>query len=355
MISFYPGPSALYKRIPEFMEEACATGVLSINHRSPEFVAISKKTVALFREKMGLPDGYMLFFTSSATECWEIIAQSLLLKQSYHLYNGAFGEKWLEYTQKLHVDSLGKAFGVHEALNVDNYPIPTNSELIAITHNETSNGTEVNNTIIASFRNKYPEKLIAIDATSSMGGVYLDFKNADIWFASVQKCFGLPAGMAVMICSPKAIARAVELKENNHYNSLISMVERMKDFQTTYTPNVLSIFLLMKVLEAMPTIEVISEKSYQNAQNWYDFFIGINGFDVLVTDPTIRSTTVITVKGTEEAIKILKMKAKENGILLGNGYGTWKSDTFRIANFPAIETESINKLKEFLTTFRLKF
>jgi phosphoserine aminotransferase len=55
---------------------------------------------------------------------------------------------------------------------------------------------------------KIPDALIAVDATSSMAGVELDWQSADIWFASVQKCFGLPAGMAVMVCSPRALQYA---------------------------------------------------------------------------------------------------------------------------------------------------
>jgi phosphoserine aminotransferase len=355
MISFYPGPSRLYNRIPEFMKEAYDRGVLSINHRSPEFVEISKKTISLFREKLELPEDYTLFFTSSATECWEIIAQSLIIENSYHLYNGAFGEKWMEYTRKLHKENSGRQFGIEEILNPLDYPVNKGAELIALTQNETSNGTSLSNEQISSYRLKYPDKLIAVDATSSMAGVYLDFRNADIWYASVQKCFGLPAGLAVMVCSPKALKRANEIGEENHYNSLISMVERMKDFQTTYTPNVLNIYLLMKVLEMIPSVKQTEENIHGNAQKWYDFLAGIKEFDLLIKNKQIRSDTVIAVLGKEEMISRIKKEAKEQGILLGNGYGSWKSNTFRIANFPAIEAEEINKLKDFFTTFSLKF
>ena len=355
MISFYPGPSTLYSRIPDFMDEACKKGVLSINHRSPEFVVISKKTISLFREKLDLPEDYTLFFTSSATECWEIIAQSLIQEQSYHLYNGAFGEKCLEYTQKLHKKSTGKEIALGESLNAEDNVIPKEAELIALTHNETSNGTELSNQSLNSYRLLYPDKLIAVDATSSMAGVYLDFRNADVWYASVQKCFGLPAGLAVMICSPKAIKRALEIGEKDHYNSLISMVERMKDFQTTYTPNVLNIYLLMKVLEMVDPIHEMDRKTRAKAQNWYDFFKEVKGVELLVKNQEQRSATVIALKGKEDIISQVKKEAKEAGILLGNGYGNWKTTTFRIANFPAIEADDINKLKDFLTTFSLKF
>ncbi|HSZ25352.1 MAG TPA: hypothetical protein VK766_06535, partial [Cytophagaceae bacterium] len=61
------------------------------------------------------------------------------------------------------------------------------------------------------------------------------------------------------------------------------------------------------------------------------------------------------LKGDVNTISNIKVEAKEVGLLLGNGYGSWKNDTFRIANFPAIEAHEIDKLKDFLTRFRLKY
>jgi len=348
MISFYPGPSRLHPNIPEYAAEAFKSGILSVNHRSPEFVELSQKTIALFKQKLLLPDDYMLFFLSSATECWEIITQSLVQKKSYHLYNGAFGEKWLEQTKKIRNESEGVCFELNEQLSPDTYPVPNDAELIAITQNETSNGTEVSNQIIEKYKINYPEKLIAIDATSSMGGLYLDFKQGDIWFASVQKCFGLPAGMAVMVCSPKAIQRANYINERNYYNSLIFNIEKMKLAQTTHTPNVFAIFLLMKVLCEMTSINTIDKRTRENAENWYDFFSTSNKVELLVKNPSVRSGSVIALKGKEEMVDKLKKEAKIQGLLLGNGYGNWKSNTFRIANFPAIQANEIDLLKDFL-------
>ena len=73
MISFYPGPSRLYNKIPAFMQEACDKGVLSINHRSPEFVEISKKTISLFKQKLNVPEEYTL----------ELLKQELQLLDIY--------------------------------------------------------------------------------------------------------------------------------------------------------------------------------------------------------------------------------------------------------------------------------
>ena len=82
MISFYPGPSRVHEEIPDYVKEAYREGILSINHRSEEFMSMSEKTISLLKNKLEIPKNYSVFYTTSATECWEIIAQSLSLFKS---------------------------------------------------------------------------------------------------------------------------------------------------------------------------------------------------------------------------------------------------------------------------------
>ena len=69
----------------------------------------------------------------------------------------------------------------------------------------------------------------------------------------------------------------------------------------------------------------------------------------MIKNEEVRSETVFAIKGTVDEILVLKQKAKENNIILGNGYGEWKDNTFRIANFPAIEVWEFDKLKTLLS------
>jgi len=347
MISFYPGPSRVHDEIPRYVKAAAQKGVMSMNHRSEEFVVISKKTIRLLKQKLNIPKNYTIFFTSSATECWEIIAQSLTTERSYHFFNGAFGKKWFDYTRAIHKKAEAIVFSREEKVNTSQFVIAKNA-LCCFTQNETSNGTQVDNNILKSFRTKNPEVLIAVDATSSMAGIKLDFKQADVWFASVQKCFGLPAGLALMVCSPKAIERGKEINEVSHYNSLVNMVGMMEKFQTTHTPNVLGIYLLMKVLESMKPINEIHKKTTQRFKEWELLFKGFKTAKLLVQNPVVRSFTVLTIEAESDLIERVKSKARKNGCLLGDGYGDLKKTTFRIANFPALKNKEIEKLQKIL-------
>ena len=348
IMTFYPGPSKVYPQVGQYLQDAFSKGILSINHRSPECMEITHGAIEGLHQKLNIPTDYFVYFISSATEAWEIIAQSLTQSQSVHYYNGAFGKKWAEYAQKLVFNIEEISFGINDLPITDaqnGY-----NDIVCITQNETSNGTQIKD--LRPFRSAFPEAIIAVDATSSLGGIELDWQQGDVWFASVQKCLGLPAGMGIMICSPKAIKRAEQINDRKYYNSLLFIHENFQKFQTNYTPNVLNIYLLNKIIFNISNISIISERIKQQALDWYDFYEKLENKvgTALVQNSLVRSDTVITIEGTEEQIKQIKTLTKTKGITIGNGYGSWKNTSYRIANFPAIETFEIIKLRNILLT-----
>jgi phosphoserine aminotransferase len=338
-MTFYPGPSKVYPQVANYLQEAFAEGILSVNHRSQEGMEIIRGAIEGLHEKLNIPDDYHVYFISSATEAWEIIAQSLTRQTSLHYYNGAFGEKWAHYAEKLVYEIERIPFELTELPDLQN--VINFNDVVCITQNETSNGTQIKN--IKPFREVFSEAIIAVDATSSLGGIEFDYKDGDVWFASVQKCLGLPAGMGIMICSPRAIERANEINDRKFYNSLLFIHENFQKFQTHYTPNMLSIYLVKKLMQEVENISIIDKRLKLQANKWYDFFDN-KEVKCLINNSKVRSDTVITIKGTEEEIKHMKALTKAHKITVGNGYGSWKNTTFRIANFPAIEEFEIEAL-----------
>ena len=351
MISFYPGPSRVHDDIPRYVKDAHKKGILSINHRSDDFMRISEKTIGLLKDRLNIPKDYTIFYTSSATECWEIIAQSLTKKKSYHIFNGSFGQKWYEYAKKIASGVRSYPFEREELVNPKKLRFGNEGGFICLTQNETSNGTQVDNAAIKEIKKNNPDHLIAVDATSSMAGIMLDFRAADIWFASVQKCFGLPAGLGIMACSPAAIRVAEKIGEADHYNSVSFMNEMIKKWQTPFTPNVLNIYLLMRVLKDSDPIEEVHAKVTKRYYQWKDFFDQKVTLKHLVRNEAAHSFTVIPVTADDKTVSDIKTKARSKGILLGEGYGELKPSTFRIANFPAIKKKEIRTLMDFLNTF----
>ncbi len=315
-----------------------------MNHRSVAFMDMLANTIARMHAKLAIPAEYEIYFTSSATECWEIVSQSLVQKSSLHAFNGAFGQKWFEYAGRLH-PAFGHAFEPEEDLKIEGSDRFQSAEILCLTHNETSNGSALPAGTLQKIRQEF-KGIIAVDATSSMAGAALPWSDGDVWLASVQKCFGLPPGMGVLIVSPRAIERAGAIGERDHYNSLLFIRENFIKNQTPYTPNTLGIYLLGRVMEQVPPIEVTARNLSERAQDFYTF-LNENHFESLIKNPVVRSPTVLAVQASENSIKNIKERAKEAGLLLGNGYGAWKATTFRIANFPALSDEDFAQLKDF--------
>lgn len=351
MISFYPGPSRVHDELPDYLKQAFKSGILSINHRSEEFMKMSENTIQLLKNKLEIPADYTVLYTTSATECWEIIAQSVIRKSSFHLFNGAFGKKWFEYTHKLCPGAVAHPFNQDEVIDAGKLRLPKTAGVVCLTQNETSNGTQVSMNIMSAIKERYPQHLIAVDATSSMAGIYLDFRAADIWYASVQKCFGLPAGLGLLICSPAAIKKIQSKAENKHYNSVKFMLEMMDKWQTPFTPNVLNIFLLNCVIDASKPIRAVHNKTRERFDRWMAFLSEKDSLHHLIKNEEARSFTVLALSAEEEVVTSIKRRAKKKGMLLGEGYGDLKASTFRIANFPAIKNKEINKLVKFLSRY----
>jgi phosphoserine aminotransferase len=340
MLTFYPGPSKVYPAVADWAAQAVREGIVSLNHRSTGFMAIVAETIRLLHDRLALPPDYHVALVGSATECWEIVAQSLTGTGSLHPTPGSFAEKWRDYAHRIN-------------------PAGPEPDVLAVVQNETSNGTQLTMAELAAYRQSFGG-LLAVDAVSSMAGVAFNWLLGDVWFASVQKCFGLPAGLAVLIYSPNALLRAERLNDRSRYNSLLFLHENFEKNQTPYTPNGLGIYLLMRALQTMPPIDEVDAGTKRRAADWYSFLetdLAASGLRPLIgpapgrqpgLPPAVRSDTVIAVEGTPDVILDLKARARLAGFILGNGYGAWKETTVRIANFPAITNEEIAQLKTFL-------
>ncbi|WP_303311348.1 aminotransferase class V-fold PLP-dependent enzyme [Hymenobacter sp. BT730] len=347
MYTFNPGPAQVYPQVRQYLQDAYDEGWLSAPHRGERFTGLMRQTVTDLKTRLNVPQDYTVFFMSSATECWEVLTQSLTPTKSLHLYNGAFGEKWYDYAKALRPASTGIQFGLDDLPNITNLPLDSQTDLVCITQNETSNATQLRDGFILNLYNRVGNALLAVDATSSLAGIQMKYIKADIWYASVQKCFGLPAGLSVMLLSPRAVDRLRQINERAHYNSLASQYEKMLNFQTTHTPNVLGIYLLSRMLQDRPPIKAVHQHLTDRATKLYDYFDQATQLRPLVQNPETRSTTVVALQAPPALIDEVKRRALTQGLQLGSGYGGWKPNSLRIANFPAIPDAAFEQLVQF--------
>jgi len=129
------------------------------------------------------------------------------------------------------------------------------------------------------------------------------------------------------------------------------MMDMMEKWQTPFTPNVLNIYLLSRVMENAESINVVHKKVEERYHAWIAFISKRKNIQHLVSNPKVHSLTVLPLKGAAETVTTIKKAAKKKGLLLGEGYGDLKPQTFRIANFPAIASSEIKLLMNFLKSY----
>jgi len=348
---FTPGPSQLYFTVESHLKQALKEQVPSISHRSGTFKYIYKHTVTGLKQLLNLNDNQHIVFTASATEVWERIGFNLIERESFHLVNGAFSKKF-----KTTIDQLGKSALMSEAddgkvVDINKLLVPESAELISITQNETSTGASQPLEDIYSLRKAFPNQLIAVDMVSAAPSVALDYSQVDTAYFSVQKCFGLPAGLGVWVINQRCIDKCEQLLNNGHtigsYHSLPVMLEQALKYQTPETPNVLNIYLLGKVVEDMlnKDLDQIRREIDYKAAVLYQAFEQAAYLQPFVKSEKHRSKTTPVANSDIPSSSIIKHFTKK-GIVLGAGYGKYKDNHLRIANFPTHSKEHIEMIAD---------
>lgn len=350
-----PGPTGLYPTVKQHIINALEQDICSISHRSKKFEEIFQETTHNLRLLLGLPSDYHIFFTGSATEIWDRIIENLVEKTSFHLINGSFSKRFYNTARELKRNALRYEVEFGYSPAVDEISIPVGVEVICFTHNETSSGVAMPLEDMYKLRSRYEHMIAAVDAVSSMPYPSFDYSKIDTVFFSVQKGFGLPAGLGVWLVNKRCIEKAKDLHSKHvcigSYHNLISLEEKSKSNQTPETPNVLGIYLLGKVAEDMLTkgLDTIRKEIDLKAQLLYDFFDNHSYFETFVKNKEHRSKTIIVVNSPKPASELNRRLIEEN-IQIGSGYGKYKESQIRIANFPGTSVETIEclikKLKE---------
>ncbi|RNI23490.1 aminotransferase class V-fold PLP-dependent enzyme [Rufibacter latericius] len=352
-VYFTPGPAQLYPTVAGHLQNALDQQVFSQSHRSQAFKDLYKRADAGLRALFQLPADYSIYFTGSATEIWERSLQSLTAQNTYHLVNGSFSKKYLDHAKWLdrNAQVLQVPFG--QGFSLEDVQVPDGTELLAITQNETSSGVCMPVEDIHALRQRYPEPLISVDIVSGAPYAALDFSQIDMAFFSVQKGFGLPAGLGVWLVNERSRQKAASLEGKQYtggHHSLASLQDQYQQFQTPSTPNVLDIYLLAHVVEDMLAkgVDVIRQETEAKAQQLYAFLEESSLFAPFVQEKRHQSPTVVVAdvldRPAAEIISILK----KQGFVVGSGYGAFKDKQIRIANFPAILGRQVDDLVQAL-------
>lgn len=189
-----------------------------------------------------------------------------------------------------------------------------------------------------------------VDMVSSAPYPNLDYSLVDSAMFSVQKAFGMPAGLGVWIANEAMLTKSEQIRKNEGvvgtYHSLPSLWENYVKYETPETPNVMAIYVLGKVAEDMNKlgVENIRKDTDKKANLLYDFAKKSDQFDIFVENESHRSATVVVLNCQELAGKVIERLKDQTGMVLGAGYGKMKETQIRIANFPAVNVSQVETL-----------
>lgn len=355
-VFFTVGPSQVYPTVSKHLVDAIGKDILSISHRESLFHEMYFENVKILKKLLKIPSDYQIFFIPSGTEGMELAIKNCVNDKSFHLITGAFGDKFFKIAKDLGKNSDKLSFDFEEGIDSDKLQNLNLSkyELLSITENDTSSGIVFPMEEVYKLKKKNKKLLIAVDSVSAVPFGNLKYEYLDLVFFSVQKGFGLPAGLGVMVVSPKAINKANLLikqkKDNGSYHNLPTLLAYALKGETPETPNVLAMYLLNKVLSDMLSlgIERIRKETLEKAKLFYNFFEKSSQFKVLVKENAIRSQTTIVVETKTDSAGVISF-CKTKGFIIGSGYGPNKNKHIRIGNFPAHTLRNVKNLIKILS------
>lgn len=353
---FTPGPAQLYPAVPQYVQQALEEQFCSISHRSARFQEVFAHTTRQLKELMGVPEDFRVFFHGSATEIWERLLQNCVEEKTFHFVNGSFSNRYFQAARSLQLEAIKAEAEWGEGFDFEKTPVPSDVDLINFTHNETSTGVMTPLEAVHGFRATHPHSLITLDMVSSAPYGQVDWEKVDAAYFSVQKCFGMPAGLGVLILSPACLERARKLeqagKATGTYHRFAAQAEKSDKNQTVETPNMLGIYVLGKVCDAMleQGVDALRAETDEKARMLYEYFDNHPRFEPFVNDKAFRSATVVVVDMPADAPELMQF-LKERQLVVGAGYGKMKGQQIRIANFPAIRKADVERLLEAIDAY----
>ena len=325
----------------------------TLGHRGKEYSQLHGETVDMLR-KILFTEQNIFLSTSSASGIWEAAIRNCVGPDETVLATccGAFSDKWAGVAK-----SCGRK--VHE-LKVE-WGKPTLTDMIdeklasgkyaAITlvYNETSTGlTNPVSEISKMMKENYPDVLVFVDSVSAMVGLPLHFDQLgwDVTFASVQKAFAIPPGLAVAAVSDRALEKSKNVPDRGYYFDFQNFAKNAEKNQTPTTPNVPHIMALNYqcekiIAEGMQNVWERHKKMGEFVRDWAK-----EKFE-LFCEEQYASNTLTTIKNTRgiKVAETINAIQEKHNTIFGNGYGKLKEETFRIAHMGDI---TIDDLKELL-------
>ena len=341
---FIPGPT----NMPEAIRQACY--MPTIDHRSPLFGKILHPVLDGVRKVLKSKDAHIFVFPSTGTGGWETALSNCLDAGDKVLAarNGMFSHRWIDMCQRHGLDvqvvetSWGCGLPAAEYETILKADKNHDIKVVLATHNETATGVKSD---IAAVRRaldaaNHPAMLF-VDGVSSIGS--MDFRmdewGVDVAVTGSQKGFMLPAGLAIVGFSDKAMAATETATLPRTFFDVKDMQKGYDNNAFPYTPPV----GLMNGLKL--ALEMIEDEGLENVfarhtriATGVRHAVNAWGLELCAASPDVYSDTVSAIKTPDgfNATDIVTVAAEKYGMAFGVGLGEVAGKVFRIGHLGSL-------------------
>lgn len=341
---FIPGPT----NMPESLRQACY--MPTIDHRSPVFGKILHPCLEGVQKVLKSTSAKVFIFPSTGTGGWETALSNTLSKGDKVLAarNGMFSHRWIDMCQRhgLDVQIVETPWG--QGLPADKYEEILRADkshsikVVLATHNETATGVKSD---IAAVRRALDAAghpaLLFVDGVSSIGS--MDFRmdewGVDVAVTGSQKGFMLPAGLAIVGFSEKAMKAVETATLPRTFFDVRDMAKGYANNAFPYTPpvglmNGLKASLAMIEAEGLENVFArhtrIAEGVRRAVKAW--------GLKLCAASPEVYSDTVSAIRTPEgfNATDIVTVAARDYDMAFGVGLGEVAGKVFRIGHLGSL-------------------
>ncbi len=337
---FVPGPT----NVPQCVRQAI--DIPMEDHRAPDLPAF---TLPLFRDlkKIFKTDtGQVFLFPASGTGGWEATISNTLKPGDKVLASrfGQFSHLWIDLCQRMQLDveyiDVEWGCGVpledyaHRLAKDKSHSI----KAVLATQNETATGvqSDIAGVRIAMDASNHPA-LLFVDGVSSVASVdfCMDAWGVDVVVSGSQKGFMLPAGLAIMCVSQKAINASKERGFHPVYFDFNDMINTNVSGYFPYTPPM----SLLRGLRA--SVDRLLDEGLDNVfHRHHRLASGVRhavnawGLQLCAKEPVWYSDTVsaICVPENVDAGELIKHAYFRYGLSLGGGLSEVAGKVFRIGH-----------------------
>ena len=183
------------------------------SHVSPDFIKIFGRAIEQMREVWMYPSGQPFIMAGSGTLAMDMAAANLIEpgEKALVIATGYFGDRYVEVLKRYGADVTILASPLGQVPNMDDIEGELKKKeygLLTFTHVDTSTAVRVDPEPIGELGKEYGV-LTILDGVCSVAGeeIRQEKWNIDVVLTASQKALGVPAGLALMVVSPLAVAK----------------------------------------------------------------------------------------------------------------------------------------------------